>query len=377
MPLPASGSISMSQMNTEFARGTSLSQYYSTASHPPHLWRMNIVIPSHGDNRANVPSSGPISFSDYYKKRKLIAKNFSSTPSGNTSWIGTYTFLKDTIYSHRHSPYWSLYGFHYNQGAYAQLPLFNSIISTGGNINNGAKFNIPGTSFESNCQAHSYFLTMNFDVNGTTNALTAFTKFEYLQNGTITYDPGTNSYFDKLNKSASSGLGSSTYAGPEISSMYITDMYSQIYDFGYWNFTNQVYNYKSYSGNCPQGTGSNQHNDLTPDSINIDAWFSYLSTRQVLSNGSYLEVPFVTTGNRRSRQAMSQSGQQTTNFRGYQFLFSGNWYNPAQSAVFGMPHSISFNGSNYVWNPAYVISTSQNGSATGGAVYHFSYNQNH
>ena len=364
MPLPASGPISMSQMNTEFAKGTSLSQYYSTASHPPHLWRMNIVIPSHGDNRANVPSSGSISFSDYYNKRQQITKNFGTTPHSYTSWVGSYTFVKQSIYEHRFTPYWSLYGFAYSAGVYSQIPGFTNIISTGGGLFNNSLFQVTGTSFTSNCMSAPIFLTYDLQVDATANSMLLFQKYEYLQNGTITYDPGTNGYFDKLNKSASSGLGSSTYAGPEISPMYISSMETYFYDTAGWGFTPMVYVYNSYSGNCPVGTGSNQHNDLTPDSINLDAWFSYLSTRQVIYNGASIERPDGLVGNRYSRNAMSQSGQQTTNFRGYSFSFAGQAFNPAHSPVFSSVQNISFNGTNYVFSSRYSVGLSGGGTNT-------------
>lgn len=376
MPLPASGPISMSQMNAEFAKGTSLSQYYSTSSHPPHLWRMNIVIPSHGDNRANVPSSGSISFSNYHKKRNELNLSLSgSQAQGYTSYNGTWTFIKQTIYNHRFSPYWGLPGIRYVNGGYLQVGL-GSLTGTGGGVIDYI-FNISGTSFAGNCQSSPFFHTLEFQLDGTNNTFYNLYKFQYLQNGTITYDPGTNAYLDKLNKSASSGLGSSTYAGKEISSMYITRMQSQIYDFGYWLMTNQSYSYKSYSGNCPAGVGSNQHNDLTPDSINIDAWFSYLSTRGVLANGDNLEIPLFVDGNRRSRAAMSMNQTQTTSFRGYSFSYNGSSYNPAHSAVENSPFNISFNGVNYVWNRTYGVYSATNATSTGGRLYHLHYSQVH
>jgi len=74
MVLPSSGPISLGQIQTEFGGSNpiSISEYYNGGPYVTHT--VNALAP-------NVPSSGPIKFSDFYGAAKLFDVNFAISRS--------------------------------------------------------------------------------------------------------------------------------------------------------------------------------------------------------------------------------------------------------------------------------------------------------
>ena len=91
MVLPSSGPISLGQIQTEFGGSNpiSISEYYNGGPYITHT--VNALAP-------NVPSSGPIKFSDFYGAAKLFDVTFSMTRNADnqnyfyfSSALGTVT----------------------------------------------------------------------------------------------------------------------------------------------------------------------------------------------------------------------------------------------------------------------------------------------